>query len=225
LGDHHSIVPSKNPSASYNSLSTCEFRIGARSATPVAMSAPENTEPFPALSPVPTAADDQPNPQTQDTIQEHVTRSHRSSTASSIGRRSHQASLYARRTSASIGSAFMNSNPPLGMWQAAGEVASQIPTLPEIKSGSFGQEGWNHEGQMERRGTNPHEIHRKRLARTSSATTRTRRSSRLSGTPGIISEEVQYFPAMEAQEAANETKRVPTTIKESQGTEVAETEP
>ena len=44
--------------------------------------------------------------------------------------------------------AFVNSNPPLGMWQAAGEVASQIPTLPEIKSGSFGQDGWNHEGQM-----------------------------------------------------------------------------
>src|SRR5450755_1832615 len=101
------------------------------------MSASESTEPFPALSPVPTAANDQSNPPTQDTTQDttqdHVARSRRSSTASSIGRRSRQVSLYARRASSSIGSTFMNSNPPLGMWQAAGEVASQIPTLPEIK--------------------------------------------------------------------------------------------
>jgi hypothetical protein len=185
------------------------------------MSAPESTEPFPALSPVPTAANDPPNPETQDATQEYIPRSRRSSAASSLGARSHQASLYARRASASIGSAFMNSNPPLGMWQATGEVASKIPTLPEIKSGSFGHDGWSHEGQMERRGTNPHEIHRKRIARTSSATTRTRRSSRLSGTPGPISEEVQYFPAMETQEFANQTKRVPTTIKEAQPTEIA----
>jgi hypothetical protein len=185
------------------------------------MSAPESTEPFPALSPVPTAANDPPNPETQDTTQEYVARSRRSSAASSLGRRSRQASLYARRASASIGSAFMNSNPPLGMWQATAEVASKIPTLADIKSGSFGHDGWSHEGQMERRGTNPHEIHRKRLARTSSATTRTRRSSRLSGTPGAISEEVQYFPAMETQEVVNQTKRVPTTIKEAQATEIA----
>jgi hypothetical protein len=75
---------------------------------------------------------------------------------------------------------------------------------------------------MERRGTNPHEIYRRRLARTSSATTRTRRSSRLSGTPGAISEEVRYFPAMEIPEGANETKRIPTTIREGQGAEVAQ---
>jgi len=199
---------------------TCEVRIGAPLAAFAAMSAPESTEPFPALSPVPTAANEQPNAQPGDAGQEHVGRSRRSSTASSIGRRSRQASLYARRASASVGSAFLTSNPPLGMWQATGEVASQIPTLPDIKSGSFGQEGWNHEGQMERRGTNPHEIHRKRLARTSSATTRTRRSSsRATGTPGTISEEVQYFPAVESQENRKETKRVPTTIKEAPATE------
>jgi hypothetical protein len=186
------------------------------------MSAPESTEPFPALSPVPTATNEQTNAQPRDAGREDVGRSRRSSTASSIGERSRRASLYARRASASIGSAFMTSNPPLGMWQATGEVASQIPTLPDIKSGSFGQDGWNHEGQMERRGTNPHEIHRKRLARTSSATTRTRRSSsRATGTPGTISEEVQYFPAMESQEDRKETKRVPTTINEGQAPEVA----
>ena len=187
------------------------------------MSAPESTEPFPSLSPVPTAANEQTNAQPGDAGRGDVARSRRSSSISSIGRRSRQASLYARRASASIGSAFMNSNPPLGMWQATGEVASQIPTLPEIKSGSFGQDGWSHEGQMERRGTNPHEIHRKRLARTSSATTRTRRSSsRVTGTPGTISEEVHYFPAMESQEDGRETRRVPTTIKEGQTTEVAQ---
>ena len=45
------------------------------------MSAPENTEPFPALSPERTAANDQPDSQSQD----HVARSRRSSIASVLG--------------------------------------------------------------------------------------------------------------------------------------------
>lgn len=69
---------------------------------------------------------------------------------------------------------FVVSNPPLGMWQATGEVGSKIPTLPEIRDGSFGVNGWSQEGQMEHRGTDPHEIHRRvSRARRSSSTTRT----------------------------------------------------
>lgn len=108
----------------------------------------------------------------------------------------------------------MNSNPPLGMWQATGEVAAQIPTLPEIKHGSFSAEGWSHEGQMERRGSTPHEIHKKRRERTSSATTRSRRTNTGSRTPGTIHETVEYFPAPDNLDSVAETKRVPTTINE-----------
>jgi hypothetical protein len=95
----------------------------------------------------------------------------------------------------------MESNPPLGMWQATGEVGSKIPTLPEIRNGAFADEGWTHEGQMEHRGTNPHEIHARRVARTSSASTRTRKSSITPNTPEVIQEERhEFFP-----------KRAPTT--------------
>jgi hypothetical protein len=83
------------------------------------------------------------------------------------------------------------------MWQATGEVGSKIPTLPEIKNGSFSAEGWSHEGQMEKRGTNPHEIHRRRVARTSSASTRTRKSSITPATPvtpTIAEETHEFFP-------------------------------
>ena len=181
------------------------------------MSSPEaGTEPFPALSPVPTAENaHSANPGA--TTQHNGGRRRASSIvsiSSSIGRASRTASLYSRQAAESIGRSFMNSNPPLGMWQATGEVASQIPTLTEIKHGSFSAEGWSHEGQMERRGSTPHEIHRKRRERTSSATTMSKRSNTGGRTPGTIRETIEYFPAPETQEVASEAKRVPTTIHE-----------
>ena len=176
------------------------------------MSAQQSSEPFPALSPVNTAANAQTDVRTGDTKIENVGRSRASSTASSRASR-------ALRTS-SITQAFLNSNPPLGMWQATGEVGSKVPTLPEIRGGSFAAEGWSHEGQMERRGTNPHEIHRRRLARTSSASQRTRGSTiRTPATPGTVAEEGEFFPAMESQEMTMEANRIPTTIKEGQAPE------
>lgn len=59
---------------------------------------------------------------------------------------------------------FQDSSLPLGMWQATGEVSSKIPTLPEIKNGSFSDEGWSHEGQLEKRNHKPHDIHRRRMS-------------------------------------------------------------
>ena len=139
----------------------------------------DRLEPFPALSPIqselPASAGSE-------------TRTRNASITSRPGRRTRGASF--RDT-------FMNSNPPLGMWQATGEVGSKIPTLPEIKNGAFSAEGWSHEGQMEKRGANPHEIHRKRVARTSSASTRTRKSSITGGTPitpSIAEDSREFFP-------------------------------
>ena len=110
--------------------------------------------------------------------------------------------LRTRARTGSLSRAFLESNPPLGFMQASGELGSKIPTLPEIRNGAFADEGWTHEGQMEHRGTNPHEIHARRLARTSSASTKTRKSSMSANTPGVIAEERhEFFP-----------KRAPTTI-------------
>jgi hypothetical protein len=86
------------------------------------------------------------------------------------------------------------------MWQATGEVTSKVPSLAEIKNGSFTTDGWSHEGQMERRGTNPHEIHRRRMARTSSATTRTRKSS-IAGGAGVIDESIDERPSEDQGQA------------------------
>ena len=143
--------------------------------------ASQDTEAFPSLSPVATEANSpEPKP---------ISNAGRSPTAAS-------ASSSRRTRTGSLRQSFLNSNPPLGMWQATGEVGSKIPTLPEIKNGAFSAEGWSHEGQMEHRGTNPHEIHRRRLARTSSASTRTRKSSITATTPATptIDEGREFFP-------------------------------
>ncbi|KAG9788804.1 hypothetical protein KCU88_g1664, partial [Aureobasidium melanogenum] len=117
-----------------------------------------------------------------------------------------QLSSRANRTrTSSLIQSFVESHPPLGMWQATGEVGSKIPTLPEIRNGAFADDGWTHEGQMERRGAKPTEIHRQRMERTSSASTRTRKSSLSAGAnanasananvhPVIVEERHDYFP-------------------------------
>lgn len=102
-----------------------------------------------------------------------------------------------RTRTGSIIQSFIESNPPLGFCQATSEVTSKVPTLPEIRNGAFNEDGWTHEGQMEHRGTNPHDIHRRRIARTSSASTRTRKSSvstPAGAVPVIAEERHEYFP-------------------------------
>lgn len=101
-----------------------------------------------------------------------------------------------RTRTGSIIQSFIESNPPLGFCQATSEVTSKVPTLPEIRNGAFNEDGWTHEGQMEHRGTNPHDIHRRRIARTSSASTRTRKSSvstPAGAVPVIAEERHEYF--------------------------------
>ena len=127
-------------------------------------------EPFPVLSPIESVPTDQTQPPP------------RQNTGISDGAPSTSSPNSRRRTSSLLQS-FMTSNPPLGMWQATGEVTSKAPSLAEIRNGSFAADGWNHEGQLEKRGANPHEIHRRRLARTSSASTRTRASDNAPTTP------------------------------------------
>src|SRR5947209_2222928 len=42
---------------------------------------------------------------------------------------------------------FEESNLPKGMWDATASIASSIPSLADIRRGSFGSEGWSAEGQ------------------------------------------------------------------------------
>jgi hypothetical protein len=173
--------------------------------TVAAMSPSEGTEPFPALDQASSAAALPPSGGTEQ-HEASVGRSRASSTASSIGRAT-------RSRAASLRQSFINSNPPLGMWQATGEVGAKIPTLPEIKSGAFADEGWSQEGQMERRGSNPHEIQRRRIARTSSASQRRRKSTLTPSTPATIPEVLETsFSAQKtvAEHVSNEAAVVDT---------------
>jgi hypothetical protein len=43
----------------------------------------------------------------------------------------------------------MESDAPLGLWAAAGSAASKAPTIGEIRRGTFREEGWSQEGQLE----------------------------------------------------------------------------
>ncbi|RMZ78727.1 hypothetical protein DV737_g3783, partial [Chaetothyriales sp. CBS 132003] len=143
----------------------------------------DDTEAFPTLSPATTQAGLN-SAELQALGNDDLSRARSSST----GRRTR---------GASIKQAILNSNPPLGMWHATGEVGSKIPTLPEIRNGAFSDAGWSHEGQMEHRGSSPREIHRRRLARTSTSSTRTIKSSVAAAapaTPRIEEEEHEFFP-------------------------------
>ncbi|EEH36524.2 hypothetical protein PAAG_06942 [Paracoccidioides lutzii Pb01] len=71
-------------------------------------------------------------------------------------------------TSCSLQSAslrFLVSNPPTGMWMATGDIISRAPTLKEIRTGCFSTDGWTEEGQLEWRGSTPHDIQRRKLSR------------------------------------------------------------
>jgi hypothetical protein len=160
------------------------------------MSSPKTnrSEPFPAYA-----------PENEDTSEKPGDSPRESNRRPSITSRISKApsSIRGRTRTGSLSRAFLESNPPLGAWQAAGEVSSRTPTLAEIRNGAFADEGWTHEGQMEHRGTNPHEIHARRMARTSSASTRTRKSSLGANAPPVITEERhEFYP-----------KRAPTMVQ------------
>ena len=132
-----------------------------------------------------------------------------------------------RSRTTSFGQAFLKSNPPLGMWQATGEIVGKAPTLPEIKKGAFDSGGWSHEGQLEDRNQNPHDIHRRRLSRSSTASRRTSKSAYTPKTPGAldgVQEGQEYFPraVVPQSQMATEAERVPSTIKESPTAEARE---
>lgn len=135
------------------------------------------------------------------------------------------ASSSSRHRRTSIKRSFLESNPPNGMWQATGEVASKAPTLNEIRNGSFSYDGWTEEGQRERRGTNPHEIQRRKLSRSSSSNTasptKTKGTFSSGRTPSISAldspKEKDEFgtPAGSPSHAKGELEGIPSTIEEA----------
>jgi hypothetical protein len=59
---------------------------------------------------------------------------------------SNSSSLQGRLRSASKN--FQESNPPTGMWIATGQIASSVPSLFDVRRGSYSSEGWSAEGQV-----------------------------------------------------------------------------
>lgn len=86
--------------------------------------------PFPLLD-----GSSPPNPSSASKVEEQGTTRSRgqSSTLGSIRR---------------VSRAFEESNPPTGFCIASGQIASQVPSITDIRRGSFGVEGWSSEGQV-----------------------------------------------------------------------------
>lgn len=176
------------------------------------MASPDGTEPFPSLPQLPGAklpSAGPASPSTQGCSNSDTTALRRGSSGSG-SRRSRVSTL---------GKSFLASNPPYGMWQAAGEVASKAPTLSEIKKGSFCADGWTEEGQLEERGVTPHQIQRRKTSRASSLSAVKGRRSTTSPLSTAVDERDEFFPATNSQ-VSDEVNRVPSTVPESCGTKL-----
>ena len=130
------------------------------------------TEAFPSLSPVASSDAD------ETAIQLQNVRPRRGSSSARHGNR--------KTRSASLLQSMMQSNPPLGAWQAIGEDTAKGPTIPEIKNGAYSTEGWSHEGQLEKRNHNPHDIHKRRLTRSSSKTQGSKSTRPTTASTGLV---------------------------------------
>jgi hypothetical protein len=111
--------------------STADARIGR-----VAEDGSAETEPFPAIT-----GDEMPagSEIATETIPAQ-NRARRDSTASSVAGRFRSASKK-----------FNESSIPSGMWDATGSIASSLPSMTDIRRGSYGSQGWSEEGQAQER--------------------------------------------------------------------------
>lgn len=96
---------------------------------------------------------------------------------------------------------FLESSPPVGMWQATGNALAQAPTPAEIRSGSFSHDGWDRE--MQRRNSTVSEESMRRLSRTNSAQT-----------PGSLQRQQTNTNPLDAHtEAADEGSPISPTVQ------------
>ena len=178
------------------------------------MASPQGTEPFPSL-PQSTGA----TPPSARPASPSKTGCSNSDTAA-LGRGPSSGSRHTRRSRGStLRQSFLTSNPPYGMWQAAGEVASKVPTLGEIKNGSFCVDGWTEEGQMVGRGETPHQIQRRKTSRANSLSASKRRRSTASPLSTAVDEREEFFPATDSP-VSDEVNGVPSTVPETCGTKL-----
>ncbi len=188
------------------------YNLQALPAPTVSMASAENTEPFPPLpqtsgtssvagltSPKPTGLKTEPSPLER--------------------RTSNGSGLSQPRRTTSWSQSFLNSSPPYGMWQATGEVASKVPTMGEIRNGSFSADGWTEEGQLEGRGETPHQIQKRRTSRASSLSASRRRRSTTSPLSTRADEQEDFFPIFNRQ-LSDEANRVPSAIPETPRKEI-----
>ncbi|KAE8451266.1 hypothetical protein EG329_004431 [Mollisiaceae sp. DMI_Dod_QoI] len=109
--------------------------------TPLGTVQNDGPEPFPSLEDPPSPK----SPRRVSTDPHDPTRHRQPSTTSTLQERLRSASKN-----------FSESSPPTGMWIATGQIASAVPTLSDIRRGSYSSEGWSGEGQIrekERRAT------------------------------------------------------------------------
>lgn len=143
------------------------------------MASPEPTTPIQPFPPAPDSFTPSPpeGPSGRQSARQSINSGRASSPPGST------ASTRQKTRGNSISQSFLNSNLPFGMWQATGEIASKVPTISEIRKGSFSVNGWTEEGQMEQRGHTPHQITRRQSARYESRQRKSSASSKLPELP------------------------------------------
>ncbi len=148
-------------------------------------------EPFPLLSGSPS-----PRSIRRD-INTHgpTTRSHQGSTASTLQGRLRSASK-----------TFKESSIPVGFCVATGQIASSIPSIADIRGGSFDSEGWSGEGQVKERERRA-SLSRRRSSQTSGSASQRRSSINQHGAPSQYSptENISHQVVPEAGEEQEQT--------------------
>ncbi|TVY93708.1 hypothetical protein LAWI1_G001257 [Lachnellula willkommii] len=108
----------------------------ASSSAPATGASVQNDAPEPFPPPSPTSTPPAPR-QTNTDTEESGNRSRGQSSTSSLSGRLRSASK-----------TFQESNPPTGFMIATGTIASSLPSVSDIRRGSYGSEGWSGEGQV-----------------------------------------------------------------------------
>jgi hypothetical protein len=97
----------------------------------------------------------------------------------------------------------MEANPPPGMWAATGTTASRVPSLAEIRRGSYGSDGWNQDTQRQRAGSRTSQEERVRPSRKTSSAVVTPLEGGSEPFPVVTEEDMHERPSVEVAQQAS----------------------
>lgn len=125
------------------------------------------------------------------------------STPATRKRSSTSASAMSNRLRTATGR-LMEASPPPGMWAATGHAVAKAPSLKDIRTGSFGSDGWNEHAQRSRAGSRASRSTAATTTASSEQTDRPRGAARKTSSINILASET--FPAVAEEDAHHEAQ-------------------